>query len=89
MGKAEKDKTSDKGNRAKEVTKVAILCEWIPFGGKVKEITDLPNQILGIDLMSGPIKIQVKCDFEGGPKELGGTGNLFLQIAERNNTGEH
>jgi len=33
--------------------------------------------------------IQVKCDFKGGPKNLGGTGNLFLQTAERNPKKKH
>lgn len=30
------------------------------------------------------VHIQVKCDFNGGEKHLGGTGNLFLQTAEIN-----
>ena len=30
------------------------------------------------------VQIQVKCDFQGGEKHLGGTGNLYLQTAERN-----
>jgi hypothetical protein len=42
-------------------------------------------QISGTDIVvKGTWKIQVKCDARCGEKELGGTGNIFLQVAERN-----
>jgi len=84
-----KNGTSDKGARTTRLVSIAISEGWIPFRGNVKEVTNIQEQILGIDLTAGKLTIQIKHDLNGGPKELGGTGNLFLQIAERNNTGEH
>ena len=50
--------------------------------------TDKSEQIFGSDLSAKNIIFQVKCDIKGGHKEGGGSGNLFIQTAERNNTGE-
>jgi hypothetical protein len=45
-------------------------------------------QIDGDDIVvltgANRVHIQVKCDYPGGDKALGGTGNLYLQVAERN-----
>jgi len=45
-------------------------------------------QIKGDDIyvwtQKSRVKIQVKCDFRGGERHLGGTGHLYLQTAERN-----
>jgi hypothetical protein len=55
---------------------------WIP---DATESTDPNIQRSGTDiLLCGGWKIQVKCDYFAGPKKRGGTGNLFLQIAEIN-----
>ncbi len=43
-------------------------------------------QIRGVDIVvRGQWRIQVKCDYDAGRgKDGSGTGNLFLQVAERN-----
>ncbi len=48
-------------------------------------------QFEGIDIIAtADFRVQVKCDFPGGEKKLGGrTGNLFLQTAECNPYGSH
>lgn len=46
--------------------------------------TNQKAQIEGIDFITRSLKHQVKCDFKGGPRERGGTGNLFIQTAELN-----
>jgi hypothetical protein len=44
-------------------------------------------QFEGLDIVVATrVRIQVKLDFRGGERELGGTGNLFLQTAECNPT---
>jgi len=51
----------------------------------VQEINERMMQISGIDVtMQDNMKIQVKMDYNGGDKRLGGTGNLYLQTAECN-----
>jgi len=53
-------------------------------------ITDTALQIDGLDLqLNLDDAIQVKCDFDGGEKHLGGTGNLFIQFSEINPHGMH
>ncbi len=55
----------------------------------------LPQKIAGKDIRIGKTgtmhigncKIRIKCDFNGGDRSLGGTGNLFLQTAEANPLG--
>lgn len=47
----------------------------------------LEDQLRGIDAR-GPA-LQYKCDYGGGPKHLGGSGYLYLQVAERNPLGIH
>lgn len=37
-----------------------------------------------VNLKDSCVRIQVKCDYRGGDKTLGGTGNLYLQVAECN-----
>lgn len=88
--------TTAKGDKATRL--VAAMLERgmlpIPALGETAVCRDL--QISGTDifipqgaLRDAPIHIQVKCDYDGGAKELGGTGNLFLQVAECNPLGRH
>jgi len=46
-------------------------------------VRDISAQIKGYDLRIYT-HVQVKCDFPGGNKDYGGTGNLFIQTAESN-----
>lgn len=45
---------------------------------------DIEGTDIHISTKAQSLRIQVKCDYRGGEKELGGTGNLYLQTAERN-----
>ena len=60
----------------------------LPVGIIIDPNVSKAIQIEGGDVFvwtkKGCVKIQVKCDFRGGEKYLGGTGYLYLQTAERN-----
>lgn len=78
----ETDSTSAKGNKAVECVKRMFLLGLLPISIDTKFIEEKDLQIKGVDIVViAKTKIEVKCDFNGGLK---GTGNLFLQIAERN-----
>lgn len=79
----ESDSTTVKGRKATNVVAHLLRCGLFPLMGAVpKEPTALEAQIRGVDLIvSGTWKIQVKCDWKAGEN---GSGNLYLQIAERN-----
>lgn len=79
----ERDSTTVKGRKATNVVAHLLRCGWFPLMGAIpKEPTTMEAQVKGIDLIvSGTWKIQVKCDWNAGEN---GTGNLYLQIAERN-----
>ena len=54
----------------------------------VAQVPEVDMQLNGSDLEIMHAKsIQVKCDWNAGHKELGGTGNLFLQVEECNPLG--
>lgn len=80
------DSTTVKGDKAMAV--VARLAEQfgLPVPTKLQIVTSHREQIAGIDAVIEPPRrsLQVKCDFEGGNVEHGGTGNLFIQVAECN-----
>lgn len=80
------EKTTDKGIAASRVAEGLLLSGRFPLWPvNAKESLRLSVQKGGTDiLLWGKWKIQVKCDFRAGPKELGGTGNIFLQKAEIN-----
>ena len=78
-----KETTYSKGNKAIIVAKNMILRGLIPFNLNVREVEEKDLQIMGEDIIvKMETSIQVKCDYYGGSKELGGTGNLYLQIKE-------
>jgi len=80
-----KDNTSEKGRKATFVIKRLIEQGLFPMRFTVQEINERMMQISGIDVtMQDNMKIQVKMDYNGGDKRLGGTGNLYLQTAECN-----
>lgn len=81
--------TSQKGELA-----VQLVCNiirnfdfpYLPMDWKVVE--DVKLQVEGKDIILGPSRVQVKCDWKGGRRPKG-TGNLFLQIGEINKYGKY
>ncbi len=81
----ETDPPAEKGDKAVEVVKHILRNGEFPFRTEGKSISDHQMQVNGVDItVNVDVKIQVKCDFHGGDKKLGGTGNLFLQTHECN-----
>ena len=95
IGFDENDDTTDKGNKAVRLVRAMILNGLFPLPWKVNNLDVVEEKSVQIDgddiivtIGSFTTHIQVKCDYRGGDKSLGGTGNLFLQIAERNPLGK-
>lgn len=90
MGKAAfdaKDSASAKGDKAARVVRYMLAKKLIPHPTITFELIPEghPLQMQGCDIrILLDAKVEVKCDWNGGPKEAGGTGNLFLQTHERN-----
>jgi hypothetical protein len=85
VGFKKNDTPTEKGNKAIEIVMKLLKGGWFPLSLFPQVITDMDMQIEGTDLIvRAERRIQVKCDYDGGPKTYGGTGNLFLQIAECN-----
>ncbi len=79
--------TTEKGTRAMHLVASMIRAALFPFPLDPTIVTDTSMQFEGLDIVvSTRVRIQVKLDFRGGEKSLGGTGNLFLQTAECNPT---
>lgn len=79
--------TSHKGQQALLIVQTGLRLGLIALPTLGDEIDDLDNQIQGRDIVvHRGVSIQVKCDFLGGERHLHPlcTGNLYLQIAERN-----
>ena len=76
---------SEKGRAAEGV----VLDMLELMGRKPLEITDRDQQLSGIDIVVSDVSYQVKCDWNGGDKELGGTGNLYIELNECNPQGKH
>lgn len=90
------DSTEEKGNKAVKLVKAMLRNGLLPLPAEGREVKDKDMQIQGTDILikanslyHEEIRVQVKCDYPGGRKELGGTGNLFLQVAECNPFGLH
>jgi hypothetical protein len=76
--------TSERGQLAVNVVLYALKCGLFPMWIESTESNDASIQIAGTDVVLAFNKrIQVKCDWKCGDKPLG-TGNVFLQYAERN-----
>jgi hypothetical protein len=77
-----------KGKRAATLVEEMIKRGHFPVPMIGEEVNDLKTQIEGTDIKVSVnnLKIQVKCDLEGGGTkgENGCTGNLFLQVRECN-----
>ena len=79
---SEFDNTTVKGQKASKVVEHLIRAGWFPLPAMPIACEDVRIQHSGIDLIvQGSWRIQVKCDYNAGEN---GTGNLYLQIAERN-----
>jgi len=85
------ENTSEKGNKAVQFVAGMIRAGIFPLPCLLKDLVeeaDKAIQIKGDDITvtvgSSRIHVQVKCDYRGGDPTLGGTGNLYLQVAERN-----
>lgn len=81
------DPPTRKGELAVQIVREALKAGRIPLPTTSEIITEEAAQIGGVDLVATTrMRIQVKCDYDGGYKNLGGTGHLYLQIAESNPT---
>jgi len=85
------DSTTGKGRKATVMVESMIRAGLLPVPLLPTNVESYTLQVEGQDIIikntSMPqhdIAIQVKCDYSGGEKELGGSGNLFLQVAECN-----
>lgn len=85
--------TSEKGNKAVQVVSLLLSKGFFPMWAAPDVVNDLDLQFKGTDiLVRQTVRIQVKCDYEGGaprrlpwgPKGTNVTGNLYLQVAESN-----
>lgn len=78
--------TSEKGAKAVAVVADFLRAGRFPLPANAYDVKDVDLQISGVDIIvKGTWKIQVKCDYDAGRGKDGtGTGNLFLQVAERN-----
>lgn len=79
------DSTSVKGAKAVWVVTSLLRAGWFPMlGVSASEEADTRIQISGIDvIVTGRWRIQVKCDWKAGIGP-GCTGNVYLQLRERN-----
>ena len=76
---------SVKGDRAVEIVKAAMKEGRFPIWIEGEYVTEKEIQVEGFDLeIRGKWRVEIKCDFDGGEPRPPGTGNLFLQIRERN-----
>lgn len=88
------ESTTNKGDKAVRLVKLMLKHGLLPLPSvpSVSRVVEEKNmQVEGTDILvhanqlrERDVRIQVKCDFYGGRRELGGTGNLFLQVRERN-----
>lgn len=74
-----------KGNLAVTTVQYFLMTGQFPLVMSGSVVTDRNMQVQGTDIIINlSTKIQVKCDWKGGHQEAGGSGNLYLQIAECN-----
>jgi len=79
-----RDNTSMKGNKAVSVVRTLLLRGLFPLDSVSEIVEEKDMQISGWDItVKLNFRIQVKCDWKCGLGD-GCTGNLFIQIAERN-----
>lgn len=77
--------TSEKGAAAVAVVVALLGMGRFPLWVVAHDDTRKTIQISGTDIVVfANQRIQVKCDYSACPMESGGTGNLYIQFAERN-----
>lgn len=74
----------NKGRAALAVAMQAIRWGMVPLPLVCEEIVSVREQRNGGDICFEAGVVQVKCDYRGGPEMLGGTGHLYIQVAESN-----
>jgi len=81
---------AERGKAAVAAVRAAIRANRFPLWvcGIVNDDRELDIQGMDI-LVNAKRRIQVKYDWGAYPKDRGGTGNLFIQTAERNPLGIH
>lgn len=87
----ERMSTTAKGEKAEKVVAALWRNGYLNFIRPIslQEQTEIHVQHRGIDLIAVMPTVQIKCDFAGGDKALGGTGNLFIQLSECNPYQQH
>ena len=79
------DTTTAKGEQATRIVGSMLSGGHFPLPVTPEIVTATKLQYEGLDIIiSLGARIQVKCDYSGGERSLGGTGNLFLQTHECN-----
>lgn len=83
--------TTAKGDKAEKIVQALWRNGYLNFIQPIslQKQTEITMQHKGIDLIAVMPKVQIKCDFAGGAKDLGGTGNLFIQLSECNPYQQH
>lgn len=82
------ESTSIKGQKALAIVQSLLTLGMIPLPLSPQEITAENLQIRGLDIIvKTKTTIQVKCDYDCGSKLRGGTGNIYLELKERNPLG--
>lgn len=84
-----RESTTIKGKKAERVVNEMLARGLISLNLTAASVRDESTQIRGIDAVVPSVTVQVKCDYRCGPRERGGTGNLYLQTQERNPRGLH
>lgn len=78
------------GQLATAIVVDMLIANLIPLPVALGPEPDKALQIDGCDiLINASLKVQVKCDWMAGSKSLGGSGNVFLQVAECNPWKQH
>ena len=82
---------NDMGESEKGQAAEAIVAEMFAENGcPLTAVSDVKLQRAGVDFVTrNGTRIQVKCDYKGGHKCFGGTGNLYLQTMECNPYRKH
>jgi len=79
------DDLSLKGRKATDLVCHMLRSGAFPLWVEAGEVTDHDIQISGMDIyVKASTRIQVKMDYRGGEGDPPVTGNLYLQVAERN-----
>lgn len=77
--------TSTKGTIATSIVVALLKKDMVPLPVRLQHADSKALQISGTDIIvNASLHLQVKCDMPGGERRYGGSGNLFIQIAECN-----